>query len=99
MRFSLINFEDLPSIWCLSNIWTSSPFLKRAIHGEEGGKGTISTLAASVASLSTPAKTVNNCRGILSLINDWITPGLAFAAAHRQTELTINPAVWLLEIF
>ena len=57
------------------------------MHGDEGGKGTIKLLAASVASLSTPAKTVNNFSGFFSFFKESFMPGLAFAAAHPHTEL------------
>ena len=62
------------------------------MQGDEGGKGIISSLAASVASLSTPANTVKSSEGKLGLFNDSITPGLAFAAAHPQTEFIISTA-------
>ena len=39
-------------------MWTSSPFLNNAIQGDDGGKGNINSRAELVASLSTPAKTV-----------------------------------------
>ena len=68
------------------------------MHGDDGGKGTIRFLAASVASLSTPAKTVNNSSGTFGLLIELITPGLAFAAAHPQTELTIKTADLLFKI-
>ena len=48
----------LPSIWCLSIMWTKVPFLNKAMLGEEGGKGINISLAPFVASVSTPAKTV-----------------------------------------
>ena len=50
--------------------------------------GNISSLAASVASISNPAKTVQRLSGVDSFDKDIITPGLAFLAAHPQTELT-----------
>ena len=75
-------------MWCLSTIWTNSPSLKRAIEGEEGGKGSISSLAEFVASISKPAKTVHKLSGVVSFDRDIITPGLAFLAAQPQTELT-----------
>ena len=53
-----------------------------AIQGDDGGNGNIKSLAVAVASLSTPAKTVNKLLGIFSFCNDANTPGLAFAAAH-----------------
>ena len=43
---------------------TNSPSLKRAIDGDEGGNGNISSLAASVASISNPAKTVQSLSGV-----------------------------------
>ena len=54
-----------------------------------------SRFLAAVASLSTPAKTVNNFSGVFSLFNESLTPGRALAAAHPQTELTIKTAVSL----
>ena len=52
--------------------------------GEEGGKGTISARARSVASKSTPAKTVTRVLGLFSFAKEIRTPGLAFAAAHHK---------------
>ena len=66
----------------------NSPSLNRAILGDEGGKGTILDLAVSVASLSTPAKTVAKLSGVIGLDNEIFTAGLAFAAAQPHTELT-----------
>ena len=62
--------------------------MNSAIQGDDGGNGNIKSLALAVASLSTPAKTVNKLLGIFSFCNDANTPGLAFAAAHPQTEFT-----------
>ena len=62
--------------------------MNNAIHGDDGGKGNIKLLADSVASLSTPAKTVNKLLGSFSFCNDSKTPGLALAAAQPQTEFT-----------
>ena len=84
-------------MWCLSIIWISSPSLKRAILGDEGGKGIIFERAASVASLSTPAKTVASWSGVFSFERDFITPGLALAAAHPQIEFTTTKVVPSLE--
>ena len=66
------------------------------MHGDDGGKGNIKFLADSVASLSTPAKTVNRLVGVFSFCNEPRIPGLAFAAAHPQTEFTIIIDVFLL---
>ena len=38
--------------------------------------------------MSNPAKTVNRLSGVDPFDNDIITPGLAFFAAHPQTEFT-----------
>jgi hypothetical protein len=62
--------------------------LNNAIDGDDGGKGNISSLAVFVASISKPANTVQRLSGFILLDNDIITPGLAFLAAHPQTELT-----------
>ena len=72
---------------------TNSPFLNNAILGEEGGKGTIRARARSVASKSTPAKTVTSVLGFFSFANEIRTPGLAFAAAQPQTEFTTTKVV------
>src|SRR5690606_25884403 len=80
--------------------WTSSPFLKRAILGEEGGKGTIRSLAAFTASVSTPAKTVTRWAGFFVFLKLILAAGLAFAAAHPQTEFTTTKVVpsWLMAL-
>ena len=74
------------------------PSLKRAILGEDGGKGNILDLAVSVASISKPANTVQRLSGVFPFCNDRTTPGRAFFAAHPQTELTTNSVVPLLLI-
>ena len=67
--------------------------MNNAIDGEEGGNGAIIERAASVASLSTPAKTVTKELGTFSLSKENLTPGLAFAAAQPQTEFTTTKVV------
>ena len=74
-------------------MWTNSPSLNSAIHGELGGKGIILSRALSTASLSTPAKTVTVWVGRLSLFKLLIAPGRALAAAHPQTEFTTKSVV------
>ena len=64
-----------------------------AIIGEEGGKGNISSRAASTASLSTPAKTVIKLEGFLAPSKLILAPGRAFLAAQPQTELTTTKVV------
>ena len=54
-----------PYIEVNTNQWRYSPFLKSAILGDDGGKGNINSLAAFVASVSTPAKTVTKLSGFL----------------------------------
>src|SRR5690554_1248274 len=63
------------------------------MEGELGGNGTILSLAASVASRSTPAKTVTKWSGFFGFCNDILAPGLAFLAAQPQTELTTTNVV------
>ena len=46
-----------------------------------------------MASRSTPAKTVVSLEGKTSFSSESLTPGLAFAAAHPQTELTTTNVV------
>ena len=67
--------------------------MNRAILGEEGGKGTMWLLAKSVASRSTPAKTVTKLVGFASFDKDKRTAGLALAAAQPQTEFTTTNVV------
>ena len=62
--------------------------MNRAIDGDEGGNGSISSLAVLVASISNPANTVQRLSGLDSFDKDIITPGLAFLAAHPHTEFT-----------
>src|SRR5690554_1512659 len=81
-------------------MWTSSPFLKRAILGDDGGKGIIRSLAAFTASVSTPAKTVTKWAGFFAFLKLILAAGLAFAAAHPQTEFTTTKVVpsWLMAL-
>src|SRR5574343_541851 len=72
---------------------TNSPFLNKAILGDDGGKGNISVLAASTASLSTPAKTVIKLAGFLPPSKLIFAPGRAFLAAQPQTELITTNVV------
>ena len=67
--------------------------MNKAIEGDEGGKGTIYPLALSVASLSTPAKTVTKLSGLFSFFKEAYAPGLALAAAPPQTEFTTTKVV------
>src|SRR5690606_34218400 len=71
----------------------NSPFLKRAIEGDDGGNGNIFSLAACTASLSTPANTVTIFDGFFSFAKLKIAPGLAFLAAQPHTELTTTNVV------
>src|SRR5690606_6407353 len=90
---SAINSAGLPSMWCLSIIWTSSPSLNSAMLGEDGGKGTIWFLAVSTASVSTPAKTVTKWSGVLLFCRLSLAAGLALAAAQPHTEFTTTKVV------
>src|SRR5690606_28876156 len=68
--------------------------------GEEGGKGIIRSLAAFTASVSTPAKTVIRWAGFFAFFKLILAAGLAFAAAHPQTEFTTTKVVpsWLMAL-
>src|SRR5690606_35630397 len=72
---------------------TSSPSLKRAILGEDGGNGIMWFLAVFTASVSTPAKTVTKWSGFLLFCMLNLAAGLALAAAQPQTEFTTTRVV------
>ena len=67
---------------------TNSPSLNNAKLGEEGGKGTILALAASVASRSTPANTVYKWSGVLELFNDILIKIGGYKFGNRQETIS-----------
>ena len=67
--------------------------LNNAIQGELGGNGIINSRALSVASLSTPAKTVTKWSGRFAFCKLCLAPGRALAAAQPQTEFTTTKVV------
>jgi len=72
---------------------TNSPSLNKAILGELGGNGIIYSRTFSVASLSTPAKTVTRLVGLFAFCKLTLAAGLALAAAQPQTEFTTTKVV------
>ena len=69
-------------------MWTNSPSLNNAKLGEDGGKGIILALAASVASRSTPAKTVYKWSGVLELFNDILIKIGGYKFGNRQETIS-----------
>ncbi len=63
------------------------------MEGEEGGSWGVRARAASVASVSWPAKTEATCWGLFSAWSASATEGRAAPAAHPQTELKTSMAV------
>src|SRR5690606_36764822 len=76
---------------------TNTPFLNKAIEGDDGGKGNIFSRAVFTASLSTPATTVTTLDGFLLFSKLRIAPGRALSAAQPQTGFTNTKVVASLD--